>query len=705
MLNPDHTPYCLDSHRTAVRIPIRITQTNPILIELTRLDLNSNDNETITIPARQVKALVKQADRLLPKHDPTEPRDLQYQVKHTGLYKLSRVLDESGLDVQKTASDTLVVPCPSASIKPVDPHKCKGDLSNLVLQVVGTPPLKIKYSRTVNDKDKAFSFQSIQPDILVSPLKPQASAGALVPQHYSDLSWARPHRIEVPLNESLSSLGSWLYSIDEVYDAIGNSVNYTHPTHDGIQLSAARNHLEQAYVVHARPSASLETHKKSPCRLKVARGTTARLPVKVETAGREKDGPYTLWYKHTPLEKAQPNGEHAKDANIEAVKVRGPGDRPEVKSPGLYTLHAVSSTFCDGEILEPASCVLTNPPEPNMSVASKNIYDNCAGNPIGLLVDLDLTGTPPFQVHYDSRNTHEGRVQSHSIQIDGLRHQLEFKPSEAGHYVYTFKTIKDRVYDTRGLSGDNLVLEQDVKPPASAFLFDAGYRRQVCIGELVHFSVVLQGESPWSLEYEVIHGGKRKKYKIDKIEEGFYTIVTDKLLDGGEYTVALVSVQDKSGCKIFLKDEAEIDVRQQRPKVSFGPYEGKHSVMILEGQKVALPLRLTGQSPWTVLYRSKNETSVSGVQKVEPQKQNDEIIVDRPGQYELIEVRDAICPGTVDEAANKFEVQWIQRPKMRVTESAVVRLEGGKYIKKEVCEGDEDTVELLLTGMILFFAH
>ncbi len=694
MLNPHGESYCLGPSRTSVDIPIRINQTAPVLIELTRIDLCTNTNETIVIPAKQAKALKKQADRQLPKGDVSSPRYLQFHVKQTGFYRLQKVVDESGLEVQRIRSDAFVVACPSATVKPAPAQKCRGELSNLVVQLHGTPPFKLKYSRTVNREDKTFSFQSIQPENFVSPLKGQIS-DALVTQNNLDLSWARPHQIDVPLNESLNTAGHWLYSIDEVHDALGNSANYSHRPDDDERVVAKRHGPQQIFTVDARPRASLSTNK-SPCQLKVARGRSVRLPLVIDDSGQGPSAlPFTVLYRFTPTQELQPNGEHSANASVQQMTVRGAVEGPLVNEPGLYTLLSVSSRSCSGEVLEPTSCLLINPPEPSLSVASKDIYDTCAGNPIGLQVDLDLIGTPPFRLNYETYRNREKKVQTYTVLVDGLRHQLEFKPSEAGHYIYRFKSIKDSVYDLKVLSDDSMVLRQDVKPPASARFAQHGFWREVCLDESVPFNVTFQGEGPWDLEYEVVHNGKRQKHEIKGIEGGSHEITIDGLHDGGEYTVALVSVHDSTRCKVFLNEETKIDVRQQRPKAGFGKVEGKRTVTALQGRGVPLPVRLTGQTPWTVKYR--HTDSIHPITKI-LRHNNDHLEVNKPGTYELVDIRDAVCPGVVDESASKFEVEWLPRPSVKVSESAAVDLVGGKYIKKDVCEGDEDATEITLSG-------
>ena len=684
-------------------IPIRINQTNPVLIELTRIDLESNEHQTISIADKQARALKKQADKRLPKHDITSPRYLEFKTHKMGLYRLQLVMDESGLQVHKQFSDALVVPCPKASLKPASKHKCKGELSNLVMEVVGTPPLTVKYSRIVNREDRSFSFQSIQPENLQTPFEGQQQAVVLRADHMVDLSWARPHRIEVPLNESLNTLGSWVYTIEEVQDARGNVANYSLRTVEGDRTLATTHPLEHVFTIHQRPKASLETDK-STCDIRVARGRSAVLPVKVDASGRgEIEMPCTVSYRYTSADKLKPSDEHSSNATLGTFKIATPGDQPKIRRPGLYTLESVATPYCAGDVLEPTSCMLINPPEPDLSITAENINDSCAGSSIGLRVDLDLIGTPPFEVTYDEIGPSHKAKLAQSVTIDGLRRQLEFRPSESGHYVYHFRSIKDNVYDLRPLPGNGLTVEQDVKPPASAQFAGSNYPTMICIDQRVSLDVNLQGEQPWGLEYEVIRGDKRIKHKIIDIQDRSYTIWTDPLIDGGEHTVALVSVHDRSGCKVFLSQEAKINVRQ-KPKAAFGQLDGKHTIMVPESTKVALPLRLSGQSPWIVRYKNHDEPSAPAMDKVLG-NENDALEVNRQGTYQLLSVRDVSCPGTIDEMASEFEIRWIARPRISVPTSSVLEKVGdNKYVKSEVCEGDEDVTELTVTGMLVNYS-
>ena len=114
-LNPDRKPFCIDHLRTSVQLPIQLNQTNPVQIELLRIDLNTLQNETITISSSAIKKLQKAANKQNKRKGPNDAELLHYSVKKTGLYLLQSVLDESKLDVQRTVADTVVAQCPASS--------------------------------------------------------------------------------------------------------------------------------------------------------------------------------------------------------------------------------------------------------------------------------------------------------------------------------------------------------------------------------------------------------------------------------------------------------------------------------------------------------------------------------------------------------------------------------------------------------------
>ena len=706
MLNPDRAPFCIGGSKSAVTLPIRINQTNPILIELLRVNLDTNINETITIASKEIAKLKKQAERESARNDRASPLQLKYPVKLTGLYRLQRVVDESKLEVQRRLSDTLVVDCPMASAKSVGQDKCKGDLSDFYLEVRGTPPLRIKYSRIVNQENTGKATLSIHPENLVSPLVRQKTSGALVtldPSAVMDVSWARSQTIQNPLNESLGVSGGWRYTIDEVQDACGNTVTYSSSNSEELSQSKhlTPSPLEQMFSVHERPRVALHgCDSQHP--LKIAKGRPKPLPMQFSSTGSSgpEEPPYAISYAFTPQEKVLPDSQDSKDVTTTEAVVKNSGHGIEIVEPGLYTLLSVRSQWCSGEILEPSSCQLVNPPEPDLEIRSERIPDRCAGSSIGLLVDLDLIGTPPFRIEYTVRRGDERDVSKKVENVEQLHSQMTLKPPRAGRYTYEFTHISDAVYrEHRTLLSEKFRLQQDVKPPASARFMEREPLWYACIEEPFSLAVSLLGEPPWKLEYEIIHNGRRKKHIIDDLHSNVYALTTDRLTKGGEYTMALTGVTDKSGCKIFLEQEARISVSLQRPKASFGKIESKRQVLALEGKKIDLPLKLQGERPWTVQYRNLDDPHAKVVLK-RLSHSNDAIEVDVEGTYELSGVNDATCPGSVDETAAQFAVRWIPRPSLAVAESVLLTKDESRnvYVKKDVCEGDEDATDITFTG-------
>ncbi|KAF2000308.1 hypothetical protein P154DRAFT_491849 [Amniculicola lignicola CBS 123094] len=691
ILNPDKLSFCLNASVTSIDIPILINQTQPVEIELVRLDIDDNHNETTVIKARELKKLLSNAKKAAKNAEPADPLVLLYTVKKPGVYLLNRVLDQSKLEVRPRASSLIVVKCPQARVKPTGNNRCRHDLSDVALEVEGTPPLRIKYRTTINGLSRGASeFQGLQPEDLASPLSKHTSQ-ALIRNGHEDVSWAQAHTITVSLNETLTGSGTWEYAVEEVHDALGNMVNYALiDEEDRPKVKPAGMH--QSFTVHERPNAFLSDC--SPQRpLRIAKGTSVPLPIQYGSTGREaiQDSPYTVEYLFTPQADILLDGNHGPNAELKTQKMKSLRDKPLISTSGLYTITSVSTDFCGGEVLEPASCLLQNPPEPELTLSSENIVDKCAGRPIGLRVALDFVGTPPFKVHYVEKRE-SGRRVSHTKEIRSLRGTIDLAPEQAGHYSYTFESITDGVYASRPLH--DMSLEQDVRPSASARFLEAGEHKQACIDDSTEFDVALQGEGPWKLEYEIVHNGKRTKHLVN-VEDPRYTITTQKLTSGGEYTVALTSITDKMGCKEFLKAEAKVNVRHERPKAYFGLIDGKQAVMALEGKDVNLPLRFTGTAPWHLKYKNIDDKDV---QEVTFNRANDRIQARDAGKYQLLSVRDGICPGFIDEKASQFSVGWIARPKISVPESTTMVAESGKYVKEAVCEGDDDNFEITLSG-------
>lgn len=690
VLNPDRIPLCLDATTTSIDLPIRINQTSPILMELLRIDPETQETELITINAKTARQMKRQADKLHSKSDTSSPRTLHFPTKKTGVYQLQRVVDESKLEVQKRAFDTVVPSCPEASIIADTTDKCAGDVSDLLLKVSGLPPFKVKYSKAINNHESSSHFQTIQPEDLLSPLNMQQPSSTLVDARNPQVDWAKPVEVSVPINELMGTTGTWSYTVEEVQDASGNIVVYKIDHESSKSRRALAKGQQQDIWVHQRPKISVSgCDSQNP--LKTPQGAKAKFPLELShlRALSEEDLPLAIEYGFTP----QADG-ITPAQTVESMVVSNTKPPPMIREPGFYSLQSVRSKFCTGTVVEPASCQLLNPPRPNVALASEDVADVCAGNPVGLSVDLDLTGTPPFQVRYTI--LHDGQLQPKTAKFEGSRGHLDLIPMSAGSYVYEFRELIDDVYGPISLKDNGLILTQNVKPAASA-RFNIYHRQEtVCLGSSITAEISLVGEAPWTLDYELVHQGKRDRRSII-VDSDRFELTTEDFHQGGWYSIVLTSITDKSKCKRSLNEEMKFEVRSEQAKAKFGDIDGLYSIVALEGKSISLPIRLQGIQPWTVTLIHSKEGGQNSETTHRLKDRNSVVTVREPGTYQLVGVHDT-CPGIVDIDANAFTVSWIDRPNLTVKGGNLSEESNRVFRKPDVCEGEEDQLRLLMTG-------
>ena len=520
ILNPDKLSFCLDSQTSSIDIPIRINQTAPISIELTRYDLDTDEVENIAITARQARSLKKSADKGYAKADTKTPRTLQYAVSRTGLYRLEKVIDESKLEVRRRSYDLAVVKCPTAAVSTSIEHGCAGELSKVAVDVRGVPPFKVKYNKRINQQQFSSIVQSIQPANSDEEKAPGEADNVVLDPRRPHMGWTQSRSVSFDINEVLNKNGSWVYAVEEVEDGLGNRISYSMDT----EKEMARQHRMASLTVHNRPVVDLYGCDTSHP-LRVAQEDSTRLPVRVRPVGQlpASDWPLKLRYTFTP------NTEESIPAIEEqAHDMSNSREAPRISKPGRYSIESIASQFCSGEVVEPSSCLLSNPPKPGLTLDSEKVFDRCAGNPIGMLANLDFTGTPPFKVRYII--THRGSATPKVEKFNSMRGQLQFMEESAGSYIYQFLEIEDEVYGPISLKDQGLVLKQDIRPPAWAeFVGDSSHAIRSCLGQPVDLPIRLSGEGPWELEYEIVHGGKRKeenvtvrrRHRLDNIDRDF----------------------------------------------------------------------------------------------------------------------------------------------------------------------------------------
>ena len=672
ILNPAQISYCLDETTRTVTLPIQINQTSPETIEIFRYDLESEDEvETIIVGAKQAKKLKKEADKGYDKLDTATPRILHYPVSKKGLYRLNKVIDKSKLEVRRKSNDVAVVACPKARVHAVQLDKCLGDLSGVQLEVTGVPPFKVKYSKRINHQQFSSITQTVQStdqdtnNIILDPKRPQ-------------MGWTQSKTLSFDINESLAQNGTWVYTVEEVIDGLSNQISYDDPT------KKAPAHVSQDLTVHKRPKMKFNGCDAERF-LRVAREDSMRMPVDITSHKQLPASDWPLKFKYT----FTPQADGA--VGIESLErnIANEHDLPLISKAGRYDITGIESRFCAGEVNEPSSCLLYNPPKPSLNYQIEEIFDKCAGRPIGTIVNFDFTGTPPFKVWYDVTKAGAGSSQK-EVDFKGMRGQIELRERSAGSYRYQISAIRDDVYNRIELKSAENSFEQNIRPPAEAF-FKTSPGIKACLNSPVSVEVKLLGEGPWDLDYEIVHSGKRKKYSHHADDDNIVIEVPPQSV-GGKYTVVLTSIQDSSRCRTALKEERHIEVRPEQPRASFGNINGKRTVQALESKDVKIPIKLQGLPPWKVKIQSEK-----GERDFTFRSPNEAITADVAGVYQITSVSDN-CPGIVDLKADKFEVAWIKRPELHIRDDSVQEAGNRMFRKQPVCQGDEDKIGLSMSG-------
>ncbi len=693
-LNPEGISHCVESKNHPINIPIRFNSSDPSFIQLYRYDFHTNERFTVNFSKKEITKLVKQKYHI----SPNKPRiiDLELSVSNPGLYRLAKVKDASNLDVRLYRSDVMVPNCPNAYILSSESeHRCVGEVDRPKIYVTGVPPLRLRYRKKINDKVNPFAVQSLQPDGFNSPLQAGNTPGFFW-DGKNKLNWAISETVDVSLDTSLSAKGDYWYRIDEVEDALGNLINFTstYDDYENFRELEARK-LIHFFSVHERPKL-----KFSDCSMeyprKLSRGSST--DISIHLAGDESDGSYNVEFEFVE------EGEN--DELLDAVIFNHTFTKSRqlsVKKPGTYTIRGVSGSHCLGDILEPSTCLVLVPPEPNVVAQFDKIEDKCVGS-IGLKAAFTFTGTPPFTIFYTI--TQDGVViENKNKKITNTRYQFEFKPNAAATYVYHFKSLSDAIYNGIKLDEKVFKVEQIARVMASASFNTRHSRMRSCSGDSVLLPVKLNGVPPFKLNYEIAQGtSKRSPYVINDINTYDVEISTPKLTFGGSYTVSLVSVEDGNGCVSTLNvNDVIVDVPRQRPKVRFLPIDDMLSIQSLEGATVPLPLQVSGKPPYDITYYEVEPISgkkIGGDRHITIKRANGEFLrVSNAGTYVLSSVRDQFCPGEVSNEGREFNISWLERPSLSLVDSPKLKkLDDKTYEMIKVCQDGEDSVDLTLTG-------
>ncbi|EAU92824.2 nucleoporin Pom152 [Coprinopsis cinerea okayama7 len=713
-LNPQSDNFCLSPTSKFVLVPVLLNNTEVAGLRYTQAPLKSHSDappkiERFDLSARDLKAIAQAYQDLIQTTKPQPPtpteeedeydeydddddedehsrpqsnleksQNLVYlRVSKPGIIKLEHVIGSGNVEARISPGEVVVVPCPTVSFPdPPSRHQepevqCAGQDNSreLTINVYGVPPLSLRWAKSVNGQKEQFLVEGIEGEHGHAHRAEQAS-GSIV---QSTRHVAEPDRVQLPLTVTLNSPGTYVYTLEEIVDGVGNVVKMGN---DG--NTAATTSTKQSFVVLTRPAISF-----SHCSLENPKalliGSETSLPIRA-SSGDARDGPWEISMKYQP----DPEDTSKKHKPWNKI-IKASGDKPDASlmagSPGEYSIVGIKGKVQFAFILET---------RPILTVSASST--------------APVLFSPPvfYRVQRDNEPTRE-----HSKTFSSSRGELTLQPERSGHYIFTFVSLSDANYRKVELRGPSI--EQIIHPLASADFADSHIsgktKRSInsCSGQSVDVAVDLKGTGPWNLEVQVIGPQSSETLRFDGLQTSRAPIsvpVPQSIVrNGGQFEIVLLSVEDAYKCKRSLSAPGiVVNVKRTRPTARFYGTDEERYVSITENDEGKLPLRLTGSGPWSVVYRRTDTPSRNITARL--LNPNDHITVRHPGTYELLSVNDSQCPGTIASEASTYRVDIIPRPTAKLSPEtpATFNTHNGRYTLRTVCEGVSDHVDLELTG-------
>lgn len=719
LLNPFHESFCLpidsnsplnkySSNINTVKVPIKINSTEPIdFIQLEYRDLYTNSISLKNFTSKDFDII-----KDIPQHwkefsesvdSPTKTiRYLNLNLYDIGFYQIKKIVDKKGLNLKIYQSHLILPHCPMASIvkQPtnVDTDKCIGDNDEISFEVHGIPPLKLFYSKIVNDQIFHYNDKNLQPEYFESPLQSSIKRKPTLfnKNDIEDLKWARSYPVNINLNTLTSMDGTHQYKIDKVIDGLGNVIDFTKIDDDSIKI---KYDLMSTFNVHTIPRASLDEifNPRSP--------TKKNIVINLENINN--------WNQEVPfsvdLSFIDSNGKESK----KTIEMNSLSEQILADQPGTYQLNSIESKYCSGSIIGKSKVLITKPVPPQLEVRSSTITDPCVG-PIGLDFDLNFIGIPPFHYlvkiyKFDKNNKSVKKLyDTKKMTSRGARSQFKYLPSVEGNYEIVFDSLTNDIFTEQiplSPSKDySFQTSMRVKPSASIRL--RNHVKNLCLGDNTKIPISFKGEPPFTLQYDIIEtsSNNRKSFTEKNIMDNEYLIKTPDFTIGGDYILSLVSVKDSSKCLVSLSElDARISVRRDIPSASFNFIENANESKIKQGGSAEIPIRLTGEAPFTVKYEhldlNGNTLGIYETKFNSNYKQS--LSVSKEGIYRLKEMHDSSCNGKIENVENQYRVTYLSRPYFTIQETAnskVTKLAESIFTRDPVCQNHETTVDLSLFG-------
>ncbi|ORZ08960.1 hypothetical protein BCR42DRAFT_382174 [Absidia repens] len=682
-LNPNDEYYCLQSNeigKTDIYVPIVLNNTIPKTISLSRFDFDSQTSNSHKYSGDKIQRATEIGQG---------KQGLEYyyvRVNKPGVYKLDKITSKDGAHVRLYSRQAFVFTCPTARLEGSGATDyCQKDKDSMRLDVTGVPPLKVVYTRRVDNSVTSLKLDHIQPTTssFDSPLTrftsglQDADPSFFVPSENANYDWASRQLHSIQLNLTFDMTSDYEYQLKRVVDGAGNVVDLSESP-------------KQVFKVHGPPSIQFTCDAKDPVKLLIGQDSVGA-PLQVKGSG-----PYSVSYEYVSEDAL---GARSDDDSInkkvekKQVTINNDGSTMlDVKAPGEYRLVSVSDQFCKGDVLFPSTCQVVQPPLPSVKLQSIPIPSECSnGSEIGMRFIAEFQGNPPYTLKYSvvKQNGRRKQAVERQISTDSSRHIFTYLPTSSGDYTYEFKTLTDVYYNKNRKIAS---IKQTVHPQPNAHFADNTGIRRTCVGEEMGLPVKLTGAAPFTLVWTFDN-----QVYSNVVAGESYEITVPRWETSGRHVASLVKIVDANGCSKDLDSrDFIIDVRRDRPMATFYSEDQlDKTVYIAEGENTKLPLRLTGEAPWEVTYRhvdGKNERTE--IRRFD--NPNSQLQVSKIGRYELVKVVDSICEG--DALRPDYIVQWMERPALTISEDQATLISDNLYQRPAVCQHTDDAINVKFTG-------
>ncbi|KAG0797154.1 hypothetical protein G6F22_004612 [Rhizopus arrhizus] len=676
-LNANNDFYCIspyDANYQHVYIPIILNNTVPRSISIARYEFDTDEKTVQVYKGRDIQRATEISEA---------KEGVQYyyiKLSRPGVYKLEQIISTDNVDVRLYDRLLFIFTCPTASFKPVaNADYCTDDEETLQIDITGVPPFKVEYDRKIeNGQETHLKLERVQPEGFESPLQQlhngllSADPSFFSSKKHNDYIWGTTQHVSVPLNLKFISATNQAYHLSRLTDGVGNVIDLT-------------KSQPQSFSVHPRPTVKFECSQTDPVNLLIG-SKHAQLPMKLEGTA-----PFHLNYSYTSEQ--YPHSVTLDRHQDHAILVDEPGE---------YNLMSIRDHYCQGQVMLPSVCQVVQPPHPSVKVTSTPIASECAGDSeVGMKFVAELTGTPPYTLVYSifkvDKHSKKRRVDRRVEKVDRSRHIFSYLPESSGEYIYEISALSDRFYKDH--STGIKPIQQIVHPQPDAKF--SGRRQShsthTCLGDDVSIDVDLNGDGPFELSWTI-----GDQLYTDVVTDNKYTIHLPPFDQPGHFVVSLSKIKDANFCvKDLEARDYTVNVRRDRPTASFYTYDASDKVIeVTEGSFAHLPLRLTGDGPWTVTYRNVEQGDQSKATKTFKDP-NAQITVKSTGHYELLHVEDAVCRG--DIAGPRYEVKWIDKPAITIPEGEAEQISASIYERAPVCQGNHDAIDIVFSGRGPFY--